>query len=433
MEKKAGLKKGGKCPECGAQSFIQDEESGEIACSSCGLVVTEQMMDTGPEWRAFNQEEKEKRTRVGAPENPLIHDKGLSTTIKYPDRDAHGRRLPISVRNKMWRLRKWQWRSKMNSSTGRNLAAALTEMTRLGKILNIPEIVIKEAAIIYRKALLKELVRGRSISGIVGASIRIACRIWQVITSAGEIAEKSTTTEKEINRNYRLLIRKLKLNIPLPDHSPFIEKIGGQLNISHESKQLASKILKEAERKKRTGGKGPRGLAAAALYIACLQNEEKITQKEIAVVSLVTEVTIRNRYQGLKKGMKLDKICQNILHISDYLSIPKPTENKAISIANQTFNKDLLLSKKNKDLILKEKIDVLVLIILYTACRLDQVPLRAIKAFLERKGISEKEILEGFNRLVQGLNLKIPDAVDSLFQQNLEIYMKTSDIAIETQ
>jgi len=47
------------------------------------------------------------------------------------------------------------------------------------------------------------------------------------------------------------------------------------------------------------------GLAAAALYIACLQSDEKKTQKDIAEAAGVTEVTVRNRYKTLKKQLNL--------------------------------------------------------------------------------------------------------------------------------
>jgi transcription initiation factor TFIIB len=48
----------------------------------CGLVLYEQMMDKGPEWRAFTQEEKASRSRVGVPTSYSVHDKGLVNSHK---------------------------------------------------------------------------------------------------------------------------------------------------------------------------------------------------------------------------------------------------------------------------------------------------------------------------------------------------------------
>ena len=113
------------CPECSSKNLIHDNDTGETICGDCGLVLYEQMLDKGPEWRAFTQQEKASRSRVGMPTSYSIHDKGLSTTISQIDRDAFGRKLPQSTRLQMWRLRKWQIRSRVHSSTDRNLAQAM--------------------------------------------------------------------------------------------------------------------------------------------------------------------------------------------------------------------------------------------------------------------------------------------------------------------
>ena len=47
-------------------------------------------------------------------------------------------------------------------------------------------------------------------------------------------------------------------------------------------------------------------MAAAAIYIACVQNNEKITQKNIAEAAGVTKVTVRNRYKTLKEQLNLE-------------------------------------------------------------------------------------------------------------------------------
>ena len=120
-----------KCPECGSLNLVRDYDTGETICGDCGLVLRKQVMDKGPEWRAFTLQEKASRSRVGMPTSYSVYDKGLSTTIGRVNRDAFGRKLPLSTRLQMWRLRKWQIRSRMNSSIYRNLAQAMTELDRL--------------------------------------------------------------------------------------------------------------------------------------------------------------------------------------------------------------------------------------------------------------------------------------------------------------
>ncbi len=295
-----------KCPECGSTNLIHDYDTGETVCSDCGLVIRDQMMDKGPEWRAFTQEEKESRSRVGIPTSYSVHDKGLSTAIGRIDRDAFGRKLPLSTRLQMLRLRKWQIRSRVHSSVDRNLAQAMAELDRLSDKVYIPGSVKEKAAVIYRKALDKGLVRGRSIAAIAAASLYAACRITRTARTLREISEASLVNKKDVARCYRLLLRELEIQMPIADPLTYISKIAEKIDISGETQGLAIKIIREAKKKKAAAGKDPLGLAAAALYIACLKRGERKTQKDIAEAANVTEVTVRNRYKNLKKCLNLE-------------------------------------------------------------------------------------------------------------------------------
>ena len=295
-----------KCPECGSTNFVHDYDTGETVCGNCGLVVRDQMMDKGPEWRAFSQEEKESRSRVGVPTSYSVYDKGLSTAIGRIDRDAFGRKLPLSTRLQMLRLRKWQIRSRVHSSVDRNLAQAMAELDRLSDKVYISGPVKEKAAVIYRKALDKGLVRGRSIAAIAAASLYAACRITRTARTLREISEASLVNKKDVARCYRLLLRELAIQMPISDPLTYVSKIAERIDISGETQGIAIKIIKEAQRRKVAAGKDPTGLAAAALYIACLKRGERKTQKEIAEAANVTEVTVRNRYKNLKSRLKLD-------------------------------------------------------------------------------------------------------------------------------
>ncbi|MEM2567724.1 MAG: transcription initiation factor IIB [Candidatus Bathyarchaeia archaeon] len=295
-----------KCPECGGVNLIHDYDTGETVCGECGLVLYEQMMDKGPEWRAFTQEEKASRSRVGVPTSYSVHDKGLSTAISQVDRDAFGRKLPLSTRLQMWRLRKWQIRSRVHSSIDRNLAQAMAELDRLSDKVYIPPSIKEKAAVIYRKALDKGLVRGRSIAAIAAAALYAACRGSGTPRTLREIAEASLVDKKDVARCYRLLLRELDVQMPIADPLTYVSKIAEKTGISGKTQGLAIQILREAKMKRAAAGKDPMGLAAAALYIACLQNNEKRTQKDIAEAAGVTEVTVRNRYKTLKRQLNLE-------------------------------------------------------------------------------------------------------------------------------
>ena len=294
-----------KCPECGSANLVHDYDTGETVCGDCGLVLHDQMMDKGPEWRAFTQEEKESRSRVGIPTSFSVHDKGLSTAIGRVDRDAFGRKLPLQTRLQMWRLRKWQIRSRVHSSVDRNLAQAMAELDRLSDKSYIPPSVKEKAAVIYRKALDKGLVRGRSIAAIAAASLYAACRDTGTPRTLREIAEASLVDKKDVARCYRLLLRELGVQMPIADPLTYISKIAERTGISGRTQGMAIQILSDAKQRRAAAGKDPMGLAAAALYLACLQNNEKKTQKDIAEAAGVTEVTVRNRYKTLKRQLGL--------------------------------------------------------------------------------------------------------------------------------
>jgi transcription initiation factor TFIIB len=298
-----------KCPECGSSNLIHDYDTGETICGDCGLVVYEQMMDKGPEWRAFDEAQRKERTRVGAPTSYSVHDKGLSTAITHLDRDAFGRKLPLSTRLQMWRLRKWQIRTRVHSSVDRNLAQAMNELDRLCDKLYIPSSLKEKAAIIYRKAVDKGLVRGRSIAIVVAAALYVACRATRTPRTLREIAKASLTDKQDVGRCYRFLMWELEIKMPFPDPVGCVSKIAERTGISGKTQGLAIQLLHQVREKKfgklADQGKDPMSMAAAALYIACLLNNEKKTQKDLADVAEVTEVTVRNRMKTIKETLNL--------------------------------------------------------------------------------------------------------------------------------
>ena len=295
-----------KCPECNSKNLVHDYDTSETICGDCGLVLYEQTLGKGPEWRVFTQEEKASRSRVGTPTSYSIQDKGLSTAISQVDRDAFGRKLPLSTRLQMWRLRKWQIRSRVHSSTDRNLAKAMSELERLSSKINISQPIKEKAAVIYRKALDKHLVRRGSIVSIAAAALYAACRKSGTSRTLNEIAKASLVNRKDVARCYRMLFQELDFHMPISDPLTYVSKIAEKNGISGKTQGAAIAILGEARRKRFAAGKDPMGMAAAALYIACVQNYEKVTQKDIAEAAGVTEVTVRNRYKALKRQLNLE-------------------------------------------------------------------------------------------------------------------------------
>ena len=290
--------------ECGNTDIVTDPATGEQICTACGTVLNELVIDHGPEWRAFDPEQADNLTRVGAPLTPLIHDKGLSTTISWRSQDATGRRLTADEQKRQYRLRKWQRRTSASDSTQRNLTQALSELTRIADELNLPQNTRETAAMIYRRAVMSGLIRGRTIQSVVASATYMACRQCGVIRSLEDVAKAATITRKEAARNYRHLYKQLQPDVPQVDKDNLITKFVNQLRVSGQTEQLCRKIMDKAAEERLTIGRAPEGITAAGLYIACKLNQEDRTQGEIAKAAQITEVTIRNRYKELLK--KLD-------------------------------------------------------------------------------------------------------------------------------
>jgi transcription initiation factor TFIIB len=286
------------CPECGGP-LATDTEHGETVCEHCGLVVEEDEIDHGPEWRAFDASEKDQKSRVGAPTTNMMHDKGLSTNIGWQNKDAYGNSLSSRQREKMQRLRTWNERFRTRDSKERNLKQALGEIDRMASALGLPDSVRETASVIYRRALQDDLLPGRSIEGVATASLYAAARQAGTPRSLDEITAVSRVEKDEIARTYRYVVRELKLEIKPADPEQYVPRFASDLDLSDESERRARQLLQNAKEAGIHSGKSPVGLAAAAVYAASLLTNEKVTQSEVSEVANISEVTIRNRYHEL--------------------------------------------------------------------------------------------------------------------------------------
>ncbi|WEL17214.1 Transcription initiation factor TFIIB [Halorhabdus sp. SVX81] len=286
------------CPECGGD-LVTDSERGETVCGECGLVVEEDEIDPGPEWRAFDSAEKDKKSRVGAPTTNMMHDKGLSTNIGWQDKDAYGNSLSSRQREKMQRLRTWNERFRTRDSKERNLKQALGEIDRMASALGLPENVRETASVIYRRALDENLLPGRSIEGVSTASLYAAARQAGNPRSLDEIERVSRIDRMELTRTYRYVVRELNLEVKPADPESYIPRFVSDLNLSEEVSRQARELVDSARESGILSGKSPVGIAAAAIYAAALLSNERVTQGDISEVADISEVTIRNRYKEL--------------------------------------------------------------------------------------------------------------------------------------
>ena len=292
------LSKKQSCPRCGKNKIITDDETGEMFCGKCGFVITSRVDNQGPE-RTFSDSGTSK-SRTGDRTSLTRHDQGLSTIINPINKDSSGNPLSSSMKSSIKRLRIWDSRSRTKDSADRNLQHALGELLKMKEKLSLSDAIVEKAAYIYRKALEKKLVRGRSISALIAATLYAACRESGTPRTLNDVSGSINITRKNLAICYRMIIKELDLKMPVVDSVQCIARIASQIGLSEKTKRHAMKLLKKAEQSQIISGKDPMGMAASALYIASMETGENTTQKTIALAAGVTEVTIRNRCKNLK-------------------------------------------------------------------------------------------------------------------------------------
>jgi len=292
------------CPLCNGTNKVTDMYSGEVVCTNCGCVLNNTPMNRGVNGENYYHQRDNNTRRHGQGMRPSVYDKGLNTRITGK-KDAFGVPIKQEDMKRLGRLKKHDNRSKTNESVMRNLAVAMAELDRLCTVLNLPDYMKEYAALIYRSALSKDLIRGRSIDAFVAASIYAACRMKNLPRPLKTVADESKRLHKEVSMTYRMLLEELELRPPIDKPFKYVPKLAAKLDIPRPTELKAMELLRDAEEGKFLAGKDPRGVAAAALYLASTLNGEKVVQSKIARAAETTEVTLRNRYRGLKKALEI--------------------------------------------------------------------------------------------------------------------------------
>ncbi len=282
------------CPVCG-DKLIGDAEKGENVCPNCGY-TTSAPADSGPEWKAMDLEEKNRRVRVGSPTTLALHDFGLSTEISRSMRDSHGKFLDPAMRVSVEKMRKWQSRTRTINSEERGLSNVLSKISELCDALNLPDNVAETAAQIYRTSAKMKVAKSKSILGMTAATVYLACRKCGVSRTLKEVARAAGMEKGSVARYFRLVLKEVeKEYVPPPSVEKYISKLINMAKIDPKIERLALQISRKTTDSKISSGKAPVGLAAAYVYIASVMAGERFPQREVAEYAEVTEVTVRNR------------------------------------------------------------------------------------------------------------------------------------------
>lgn len=284
------------CPSCGSRMIREDE--GELYCQECGTVLEEQMVDTSKEWRAFNQEERSEKSRVGSPLTYTKADKGMSTKIGH---NAEMNKVSGNKRTQYYRMRKWDKR--LGNSKSRGLQEALSQLKRISSDLNLPTSVYEEAARLTEKAQKQGIIQGRGIDATVGAIVYLVARKQEVPRTLDEVAAQVPVKKRKLGKTYRHTARELDMQIKPGKPEDFIPRYASELGLPGEVQARARQIISDARQEEAMAGRSPTGMVAAALYIAAKLEGVELTQREIANYVGVTSVTVRKNYKDLVESL----------------------------------------------------------------------------------------------------------------------------------
>lgn len=283
------------CPECGCRRIETDYDKGERVCSQCGCVLEDNFFDLRPE----PTYEGKDRTHVGAPMSSMLHDGGLSTTISRSWRDGNGNRLDRKAFQKYNRLSKIHQRSRMSNAFEKGLAMAFGEIKKMCTLLSVPEKVQENTCLLYKKAMRKGLIRGRSVRLIAAACIYLSCRICKVPRTLKEVSGPLKINKTELNRAYNFVSRSLKLKACFVKPQDLVPRFCTMLGLSPSTQAKVMEIISLYEKSGMDSGKNPAGIAAGAIYVSTMICNERRTQRAVASMTIVTEVTIRNRTEEM--------------------------------------------------------------------------------------------------------------------------------------
>jgi len=315
------------CPACinYKKAVITDPDSGEIVCSSCGLVILDKMQENNynnynntnnkPESDTFSVKETNAKSRINIPISLAHHNMRLAATmIGNTGRDANGHKIDADMRSRIYRLRIWDYRTQ--PSGDRNLRQAFNELDVLKHKLGLSNAIVEKSAYIYKKAQERGFVLGRTISCVMAAAVYITCREMEIARTINDVTSATNIRWKVLSRTVRQLLLELDYKVPNTNPMNYLVIVANKLNVSEKTKRQAMNIMNEVARNEILyAGKDPMGLAAAVLYLSCIStstsgddDRKNISLVKVSNTAGVTAATLRNRFKDIKHQLRLNQI-----------------------------------------------------------------------------------------------------------------------------
>ncbi|EFX81075.1 hypothetical protein DAPPUDRAFT_50412 [Daphnia pulex] len=275
-----------------------DYRSSDQICTECGVVVKDRVDDVGSEWRTFSYEAGNvDPSQIGEEENTLLDGSNL-TTIFGPSTSGGGSLINESG-EALGRKKKRQ----TMSSSDQTLVSAYNEISNMAVNINLPRTVVDRANCLFKNVHDGKHLKGHSTKAIASTCLYIACRQEGVPRTFKEICALTKIDKKELGRCYKLIPKALETSvdvIPRITTSDFIPRFCSNLGMQLTKViflNVSLHIGLKAVELDVVPGRSPLSVAAAAIYMASLASEKKLTKKAIGDITGVADVTIRQLHE----------------------------------------------------------------------------------------------------------------------------------------
>jgi transcription initiation factor TFIIB len=285
-----------RCSECGSSLSTSGDET---YCTECGLVVDEDFIDRGPEWRKFQGEDATQTVRCnGGGFDPTHHDWGLGSEIGQ----SHST-------SRLDRQRMYHNRSKIESNKDQTLHFAFGEVKRIISALSLPDAVNARACALFREVQEADLLTGEGIERYVAAAVYAACREYETPRLLEEIATVARLdslpvvdgSDKEprdfLLKSYKKLCSELDIHYRPMDPGLYLPKATSNLGMSQTVQNEARRLVEFAVENNFHVGRKPTGVAAGALYFASQRVGESVNQTTISDELNISPPTLRRNYE----------------------------------------------------------------------------------------------------------------------------------------
>ena len=274
---------------CGSTEIVI-EDSMQM-CALCSSIIGK-VIDNTAEWRYYGSDSKsDDPSRCGLPTNSLLPKSSLGSMIG-------GNKFGSSYDIRL--IRKYQMWNAMPYNE-RTLWNVFDKLTNVSLSNGIPQKIIDDAKVLYKRASEKKISRGDNKEGLIASCIYHACLMNNLPRSSKEIAKMFDIDPVILNKGNSRFQTLLQINVISSSPLDFISRYCSILNMKMEDIEKCKKLVKFLEESEIMSDNSPTSSCASILYYYSEKKKLGYNKKQFAEVCNVSEVTVIKGFKIILK------------------------------------------------------------------------------------------------------------------------------------